>query len=166
MSTANLRKAAVLLRSLPRQQAADLVDQLDPPQMESLAQELAKNCPVTAAERYAVSHELFAATGAESALAPQLARPEAAKNPPPLAALADVDSQVLCKALVAEHPQTIALVLSHRPAPQAAQIIARLAPALAQTVVRRLATIGPVNDDICADVERELLRRVSRLARR
>jgi flagellar motor switch protein FliG len=168
MSTADIRKAAVLLRSLPPHQAADLVDQLDPAQMEALTLELAQNRPVTVAERWAVSREFVAATGAESSMATRPARTEAThvSPPAPLAALADVNSQVLFKALAPEHPQTIALVLAHRPATQAAQIVARLTPAVAQTVVRRMATIGPVNDDICAEVERELLRRVARLARR
>ena len=45
MSTAELRKAAVLLLSLPRHQAADLLDQLDPVQVESLTDRAVQPTP-------------------------------------------------------------------------------------------------------------------------
>ena len=172
MSTTELRKAAVVLLSLPRHQAADLLDQLDPLEMESLTVELANNRPITAAERTAVASE-FAAAAVHvpaSTRTPRLnslaadAAPES--SPAPFAMLLGVDSQILFKSLASEHPQTIALVLSYLPASQAAQIISRLSPELGPAVVRRLATIGPVSDEVRADVERELARRVARITRR
>lgn len=172
MSTAELRKAAVVLLSLPRHQAADLLDQLDPQEMESLTLELAKKRPITAAERTAVAGEFAAAAvrgpaPARTTRLNSLAADAAPDSPPAaFAMLLDVDSQILFKALTSEHPQTIALVLSHLPASQAAQIISRLSPELGPAVVRRLATIGPVSDEVRADVERELARRVARLTRR
>lgn len=171
MSTAQLRKAAVVLLSLPRHQAADLLDQLDPLEMESLTEVLAKKRPITAAERSAVASE-FAAAAARVPASTHTPRLNALNadvaldSPPPFASLLDVDSQILFKALASEHPQTIALVLAHLPASQAAQIISRLAPEQAPAVVRRLATIGPVSDEVRADVERELARRVARFTRR
>jgi flagellar motor switch protein FliG len=170
MSTADLRKAAVVLLSLPRQQAADLLDQLDPLEMESLTEELAKKRPITAAERSAVASE-FAVAAARVSASARTPRPSALNadsvpnSPPPFAMLLDVDSQILYKALASEHPQTIALVLAHLPASQAAQFISRLAPEQAPAVVRRLATIGPVSEDVRADVERELARRLARFTR-
>ena len=170
MSTADLRKAAIVLLSLPRHQAADLLDQLDPLEMESLTVELANKRPITTAERSAVASEFAAAAmrvPASALRANSLDADAAPDSPPaPFAMLLDVDSQILFKALASEHPQTIALVLSHLPASQAAQIIARISPELGPVVVRRLATIGPVSDEVLADVERELARRVARFTRR
>jgi len=172
MSTAELRKAAVVLLSLPRHQAAEILDQLNPLEMESLTAELANKRPITPAERNAVASEFAAAAkhaplSTHTSPAKVLAVDIAPLAPPaPFAMLQDVDSQILCKALVPEHPQTIALVLAHLPAARAAQIISRLSPESCSAVVRRLATIGPVSDEVRADVERELARRVARLTRR
>lgn len=172
MSTAELRKAAVVLLSLPRHQAADLLDQLNPLEMESLTAELANKRLITPAERNAVASEFAAAAkrtpvSAHASPANLLAVDAAPlPQPAPFAMMQDVDSQILFKALAPERPQTIALVLAHLPAARAAQIISRLSPETGSAVVRRLATIGPVSDDVRADVERELARRVARLTRR
>ena len=168
MSITELRKAAVVILSLPRRQAADLLDQLDPSQMQSLTTELARKRPITPAERSAVVRE-FAAAACRippSAPASRTSPLADAKPSAPFANLQDVDNQILGKILAAEHPQTIALVLSHLPSARAAQIISRLSPATGSSVVRRLATIGPVSEDVRSDVELELARRVARLTRR
>jgi flagellar motor switch protein FliG len=168
MSITELRKAAVVILSLPRRQAADLFDQLDPSQMKSLTTELAKTRPITSAERIAVVREFAAAACRIPPSAPaSRASPLASEAEPstPFASLQDVDNQILGKLLAAEHPQTIALVLSHLPTARAAQIISRLSPATGSAVVRRLATIGPVSEDVRSDVELELTRRVVRFTR-
>jgi flagellar motor switch protein FliG len=55
--------------------------------------------------------------------------------------------------LSAEHPQSIALILSQVPAERGATILASLAPELRSEVVLRLASLESVSTDVIADLE-------------
>ena len=79
----------------------------------------------------------------------------------PFGFLRNVDSQNLLTYIIDEHPQTIALIMSHLPANIGAEILAGLPEARRLSVIRRIATMGRTNPDIIREVEKGLERRMS-----
>ena len=79
----------------------------------------------------------------------------------PFSFLRNVDSQNLLTYILDEHPQTIALIISHLPANIGAEILAGLPEPHRLSVVRRVATMGRTNPEIIREVERGLERRMS-----
>ena len=63
--------------------------------------------------------------------------------------------------IVDEHPQTIALILSHVPPSQAADIISGLSGPRQLSVVRRIATMAQTSPEIIHEVERGLENRMA-----
>jgi flagellar motor switch protein FliG len=178
MSTVEIRKAAVLLGSLSAGEAASILAQLEPRQIEAVAREIASHEEVSDEARRAVIHDLEAVSALPSQVLPHAATAGPAavvqatltsneiREPTPFAFVPHTDSRSLLRALVDEHPQTVALVLSHMSSAECAKILSGLNAELARAVIGRLATIGPTSADVVADVDAGLRRRVSRLARR
>ena len=79
----------------------------------------------------------------------------------PFGFLRHVDSQNLLTYIIDEHPQTIALIMSHLPANFGAEILAGLPETRRLSVVRRIATMGRTNPEIIREVEKGLERRMS-----
>jgi flagellar motor switch protein FliG len=79
----------------------------------------------------------------------------------PFGFLQKVDNQNLLTFIVDEHPQTIALILSHLPPPQAAEIISGLPADRQMSVIRRVATMGQTSPEIIKAVEKGLEHRMS-----
>ena len=79
----------------------------------------------------------------------------------PFAFLRNVDSQNMLTYVIDEHPQTIALILSHLPPPAGAAILAGLPPDRQLSVVQRIAHMGQTSPDIIKEVEAGLERRMS-----
>ena len=69
--------------------------------------------------------------------------------------------QNLLTFIIDEHPQTIALILSHLPPTHGAEIIAGLPSDRQLAVIRRVATMGQTNPEIIQEVERGLESRMS-----
>jgi flagellar motor switch protein FliG len=63
--------------------------------------------------------------------------------------------------IIDEHPQTIALILSHLPPSYGAEIIAGLPSDRQLAVIRRIAIMGQTNPEIIQEVERGLESRMS-----
>src|SRR5271154_3408782 len=63
-----------------------------------------------------------------------------------------VDPQQLSRFLEAEHPQTIALILSHVPAERAASLLSNLDPAVRSDVTLRIAQLDKVSADVMARI--------------
>ncbi len=181
MSTHDLRKAAVLLMSLPPEQAAGLLAKLDPKQMEAVSIEIAKLSGVSGEEQNAVIVEfadvdpknLIGGSGGLDA-AKNLIEKALGKNSAgtidtvrqsiealPFSFLQSVDSQNLMTFIIDEHPQTIALILSHLPPSYGAEIIAGLPSDRQLAVIRRIAIMGQTNPEIIQEVERGLESRMS-----
>jgi flagellar motor switch protein FliG len=78
----------------------------------------------------------------------------------PMEFLRKVDPKQLLQIIRREHPQTIALVLSHLQASQASAVLAELPPALQTDVATRLAELGKVTKEIIQEVERVLENRL------
>ncbi len=181
MSTHDLRKAAVLLMSLPPEQAAGLLGKLDPKQMEAVSIEIAKLSGVSGEEQNSVIVE-FADVDAKNLIggsggldaAKNLIEKALGKNSAgtidtvrqsieavPFSFLQTVDSQNLMTFIIDEHPQTIALILSHLPPSYGAEIIAGLPSDRQLAVIRRIAIMGQTNPEIIQEVERGLESRMS-----
>ena len=176
----DIHNAAVLLMTLPEEEASSLMSKLDPKQVEQVSIEIARTRSVASDEQDRVIKE-FAEAGPSSggrvggievaktlmqrALGPGAA---AALNnvrqsieAMPFSFLRQADSQNVLTYINDEHPQTIALILSHLPPNQGAEILAGLPEARRLAVVRRIATMGRTSPDIIREVEQGLERRMS-----
>jgi flagellar motor switch protein FliG len=81
----------------------------------------------------------------------------------PFAFLRQVDSQNVLTYIIEEHPQTIALILSHLPATASAEILAGLPPDRQMSVVQRIASMGQTSPEIIDVVQKGLEKRMSSL---
>lgn len=176
-----IRKAAVLLMSLPREQAALLMGKLDPKQVEAVSIQIAKLGLISGEEQSEVIGEFtrvnpHALTGSVGGLEVARSLLEEALGESadatldnvkqsiqslPFSFLRKVDSQNLLTFITDEHPQTIALVLSHLSPKQSAEIMGSLPPERQLSVVRRIATMGQTSPEIIQEVERALEHRMS-----
>lgn len=176
----DIHKAAVLLMSLPEDDAADLLGRLEPKMVEAVSIEIARMKRIPADEQEAVIREFAAAnpvTGSGAGgldLARNLVRKALGSDAAdtldnirqsiealPFGFLRNVDSQNILTYVIDEHPQTIALILSHLPAPFGAEILAGLPQEKQLSVVRRVAGMGQTNPEIIREVERGLEKRMS-----
>jgi flagellar motor switch protein FliG len=167
--------------SLPQEQAAALLGKLDPRQMEAVSIEIAKLSAVTGEEQNAVIVEfadvdpknMIGGTGGLD-MAKMLIEKALGKNATgtidtvrqsieavPFSFLQTVDSQNLMTFIIDEHPQTIALILSHLPPSYGAEIIAGLPSDRQLAVIRRIAIMGQTSPEIIQEVERGLEIRMS-----
>lgn len=78
----------------------------------------------------------------------------------PFRFLRDRDPGEVAQYLSEEHPQTVALVLSHLPAGLAAQILAGFGAEAQRDVAMRVATLGPATPEVVHHVEEALKRRL------
>ncbi len=150
----SLRKAAVLLLSLPKGQVAELLNRLEPRQAAAVTAEMTGLREVGGVEQEAVAREFAGASVA--CLAERQPR-----RATPFQFLHDLQSDAVLDLIADEHPQTIALVLSYLPSRQAAAVLAELTPERQLSVVSRIATIGQTSQEVVGDVERGLKRRLS-----
>jgi flagellar motor switch protein FliG len=176
-----LRKAAIVLMSLPQEEAAQVMSKLKPKQVEAVSIEIAKLGRFSSDEQEqtlatfaeANPNALGGSSGgldvAKSLLEKALGRSasSALENIQqtveglPFGFLKVVDPQNLLTFINDEHPQTIALILSHLPASYGAQIIAGLGPDRQLQVIRRIAHMGQTNPEILEQVEQGLENRMS-----
>ena len=163
-----IRKAAILLTSLPKDKAAELLGKLTPKQIESVSIEIAKLDAISADEQSQVIQEFANAnpnslTGSVGGLEVAKTLVEQALGKAagatidnvrqsieglPFGFLQKVDSQNLLTFIIDEHPQTIALILSHISPSQASAIIAALPAEKQLSVVRRIASMGQTSPEI------------------
>ena len=181
-SLSEARKAAVLLLSLDRADAQKVLALLPKSAVEAVSAEIARIEDVTADQQGSVLQEFetrHAARvkvergglkGAEELLAGSLGE-EAARevvenlrqslNSVPFAFLQKAGADNLVTFLGEEHPQTIALILSHLPAPLAAEVIGGLAPDKRIDVIRRVAGMEQTSPDVVEEVESSLRKRMT-----
>lgn len=177
----NLRKAAVLLMTLPEDQAAELLAKLTPKQVEAVSIEIAKLGRVSTDEQESIANEFAdsnpAALGSSVGgldLAKSLVEKALGKNATdtldnvkqsiaamPFGFLKKVDPQNLLTFIIDEHPQTIALILSHLNPNFGAQIIGGLPTERQLAVIRRIANMGQTNPEVIREVELGLESRMS-----
>ena len=176
-----IRKAAILLMSLPQEQAAQLLGKLEAKQVEAVSIEIAKLGIITPEEQggaindFAQSNPAALTGGAgglevakgllEQALgkgaSTTLDNVRQSIEALPFGFLQKVDSQNLLTFIVDEHPQTIALILSHVPPSQASDIISGLPAERQLSVIRRVATMQQTSPEIINEVETGLESRMA-----
>ncbi len=181
MATTEIRKAAILFTSLPEDQAAQLLGRLEPKEVEAVSIEIAKLGNIAPDEQEQAILDFAhanpnALTGGKGGLDVARTLVERALGKAagatldtvrqsiealPFGFLQKVDSQNLLTFIVDEHPQTIALILSHVPPSQAADILSGLPGPRQMSVVRRIATMGQTSPEIIQEVERGLERRMA-----
>ncbi len=179
----DLRKAAILLMSLPEDQAANLMSKLAPKQVEQVSIEIAKLGRLTNEEQEATIHEFAEANpnsmgmmgGGLDAARSLVEKALGSKASPtldlvrqsiealPFGFLKKVDPQNLLTFIIDEHPQTIALVLSHLPPGYGAEIVKGLPAERQLAVIRRIAHMGQTNPEVIQEVERGLESRMASL---
>jgi flagellar motor switch protein FliG len=176
----DIRNAAILLMTLPEEEASELMAKLDAKQVELVSIEIARTHLIPAEEQERVIKEFAEANptmigrGGGLELAISLIQKalgthaaDALKNiresieATPFGFLRHVDSQNLLTYIIDEHPQTIALIMSHLPPNFGAEILAGLPESRRLSVVRRIAKMGRTNPDIIREVEKGLERRMS-----
>ena len=178
----DLRKAAILLLSLEKPLAAEVLSQLPRRQVELVTLEIAKLDDVTKEQQESVVGEfntiaaertLVERGGIDSAqeLLKQSLGAEGSTeileilrqsiNSVPFAFLQKAGADNLLTFVSEEHPQTIALVMSHLPAAMAAEVLSDLPSNKQIEVIRRIATMEQTSPEVISDVEASLRRRMT-----
>jgi flagellar motor switch protein FliG len=174
----NVRKAAILLASLDHDHADSLLRQMSPAQAHVLRQAVDSLGEFKAWEQDDVIEEFFRvgplvpesdAAGIEldaplppsmSLSSPSLSTAmdatQASAAVTPFRFLHEAPPRKLAPFLEREHPQTIAVVVSHLPADRAAEILAHLPGNLQIEVARRLVNLEDTDPDVLREVERGL----------
>jgi flagellar motor switch protein FliG len=169
--SANLRKAAVLLRSVDADTAATLLSQLstdeamglrdamralgviDPAEQADVLAEFRRERPL-ASEPANHGVELSLSSTDDSAHSPLM--PDAGPSNKRFEFLENASAKTLASFLSREHAQTIAVVLSHLPPPRAAAVLAALPERVQAETMERLSNLGDTDSDAVAILENEL----------
>jgi flagellar motor switch protein FliG len=169
--TPGLRKAAMLLIVLGEQTSAELLQQLSEEDVQKVSREVARVTAISQEQAEAVLNEFnqistagdyvarggveFARKLLTRAFSPDQARRLLERLTKALGAEAtsfdaiqNADPQQLAKFIHNEHPQTIALVLSHLNTSQAAALLTSLPAGLRADVAQRMASLDQISPDI------------------
>ncbi|HTN02324.1 flagellar motor switch protein FliG [Planctellipticum variicoloris] len=179
-----VRKAAVFLLSLEKPVAAEVLSQLPRDQVERVMLEIAKMDDVSRDQLEGVLDE-FRDTMLEQVpmerggldLANELLEQSLGKegagailenvrqsiNSVPFSFLQKAGAENLLTFISEEHPQTIALILSHMPAAMSAEVLAGLPSNKQLEVVRRVATMEQTSPEVVSDIEKTLRTRMMSL---
>ncbi|MGY1831415.1 flagellar motor switch protein FliG [Geodermatophilus sp. SYSU D01180] len=179
-----LRKAAVFLAQMSKEEAGLLLSKLRPREVEALTREIMKLGSVEpddvdgvltefsqmmAAQRYVgrggvdFAREILAAGLGEDKAEGILARLNVVYTEVPFASLRNADVRQLVTFLKDEHPQVIALVLAHLSAAQSAEVLSGFSPEQQAEVAHRIATMDRTSPEMVRLVEEELGRRMGSL---
>lgn len=177
-SAQNLRKAAILIASLDRSAADALLNQMTADQAQRLRRALVELGPIDPDEQGEVIEEFFrigplvpvkfpAGVDLDGRLARQMgfaaaggstATPRSSLDPQqtPFRFLDEASAPELARYLEREHPQTIAVVVSHLPPERGADLLASLPALLQAEVARRLVDLEAADPEVVREVERSL----------
>ena len=170
-SMPGLRKAAVLLIVLGEQASADVLPQLSEEDVQKVSREVARITAISSEQAEHVLNEFHHITTAGDyvarggvdyarkllfrAFTPDVAKrlldrltkalgSEAAS----FDAIQKADPQQLAKFIHSEHPQTVALILSHLNSSQAAALLTSLPAGLRPDVAQRMASLDQISPEI------------------
>ena len=166
-----LRKAAMLLVVLGEQSSAELLQQLSEDDVQKVSREVARITAISGDQSEIVLQEFhhlatagdYVARGGVDYARKLLMRafnPDVAKRlldrltkalgseAASFDAIQKADPQQLAKFIHNEHPQTIALVLSHLNSTQAAALLNSLPPGLRSDVAQRMASLDQISPEV------------------
>jgi len=169
------RKAAITLVALGDQVAADILKFLEEDEVEALGKEISKLATVTSEQAESVleefhqmsmAHDYMMKGGVDYAkrLLNQAFGPESARKlidrlmkslsseMASFDALQKADPQQVAKFIQNEHPQTIALVLSHLNSSSAAGLLLALPPETRSDVSMRMANLDQISPEIVSKI--------------
>jgi len=166
------QKAAILLVTLGDRLGGEILKQLNEEEVKVVSKAIARLEKVTPNQTEAVLEEFCqsALSGAgrggfdsakrmlANAFGPEGAKrlaenlPKGGRANKNIESLQKADPALLSRFIEGEHPQTIALVLSHLSAAQAASLIVNLPPTLRSDVVLRIAELDRVSNDVVARI--------------
>ncbi len=179
-----VRKTAVLLVALQQETAAQIMKHLDRERIEEISREIAAIDSIAGDVREQVIREFYNLLMARQyvdaggmawarALLQKTLPPDEARrvmaviehqvHEQPFSFLQKTEKENLVMFLQEEHPQTIALVLSHLPAGMATDILQGLPTERQIEVVQRVATMDQTSPDVIKEVERGLEKRLAGL---
>lgn len=169
------QKAAILLRAIGEEAAAQVMKQLDPKEIKKLGGFMSGTAQISRDEEEAVISDFQAASASggvqfhgkefiktvlTKALGPDKAsriiESMTQKSYPGLEALKWVDVKTLTQMLKVEHAQTVAVVLAHLESDQASQVLAALPEDMRADVALRLATMEEVQPDVLEELSETL----------
>ena len=178
------RKAAVLLLSLDQEASTALLKQLNPQAVEEVTRELASIDDVSREVRDQILNDFYqlaAATSwvhqggldyAKSLLQESLDPKDADRiiqqisqqvRSTPFNFLQKAETQNLLTFIQDEHPQTIALIVSHMPHHKASEILGGLPTPKQIEVVKRVANMEQTNPEVITEVEKGLEARLANM---
>ncbi len=178
----DVRKAAILLLSLDKPLAAEVLSQLPKEKVQDVTLEIAKLDDVTKEEQDAVLAEFYGMTQqrthierggmdfADDLLKQSLGTDGAGEilenvrqsmSSVPFGFLQKAGADNLLTFIVEEHPQTIALIMSHVPASLAAEVLSGLPSDKQLDVIRRVANMEQTSPEVIRDVEASLESRMT-----
>lgn len=171
------QKAAVLFMTLPPEMSAQLFNELGPEEVQAITLEITQLPAIAPEVRAAVIDEFLnspAAAGGGGGI-PGTPGPGGSitfttkamgmPGPPvgpmgavnrPFGFLSRVEANTASQLIAREHPQTIAVVLSHLEAEQGSSILDNLSPGVQTEVAHRLAGLGPVPKEVLNELEKIL----------
>jgi len=170
-----IRKAAILLVTLGEGTSAEILKQMDEDEVQAIGREVARLSAITSEQAEALLEEFYQMTVAHdyvlkggldyarrvliSAFGPEHAKKMLDRLVKALGseqasfdALQKADPQQVAKFIHNEHPQTIALVLSHLNPSQAAGLLISLPPEMRSDVALRMANLDQISPEIISKI--------------
>ena len=179
------QRVAILLMSIGVDAASQIFRSLNEAEMEEVTNTITETATIPERVRQEVLAEFMQQmrTGGGPAGGPELARTLINKALAPDKAneilknldasqnrseffdfLNHIETSKVASSLQMEHPQTVALVMAHLPAPRASEIFAALPPALQVEVSERLAAMSPVSSAIVKRIEMTLMKQFANVS--
>ncbi len=177
-----LRKSAILMLSLGRDIAANVMGRMDREHIEEVSRELASLEGVDSHEQdrvleefynLALAHRYMEQGGlayAQALLEKSLSADEASEiikqvtqtiQQTPFQFLQKAEAENILTFIQDEHPQTIALILAHLAPQKSAEILTGLSQQKQTEVIKRIAAMDQTNPEVIKEVERGLESRLS-----
>lgn len=170
-----IRKAAILLITLGEQTCGEILKQMDEEEVQAIGREVARLSSITSEQAESLLEEFYQMTVAHdyvlkggldyarkilfNAFGPEHAKKMLDRLVKTLGsemssfdALQKADPQQVAKFIHNEHPQTIALVLSHLNPSQAAGLLISLPPEMRSDVALRMANLDQISPEIISKI--------------
>ena len=181
-----IRKAAMLIVVLGEQSSADILKELEEEEVQLVSREVARLTSITPEQAEGLLNEFhqlvmagdYVARGGIDFARKLLTRafpPEVAKrmldrltkalgsDAASFDALQKADPSLLAKFIHSEHPQTVALVLSHLNASSAASLLTSLPPGIRADVAQRMASLDQISPEVIMKIAGVIGQRLSAL---
>ncbi len=180
-----IQKAAILLISLGPEKSSEIIKHLNEAEIDQLTLEMANMRKVSEDQRDSVIdefHKMFIASNyiaqggieyarevLERALGEQrafdiISRLSSSLKMRPFDLVRRSDPKQLFSFIQGEHPQTIALIMTHLPAEKSAVLLSSLSQDIQAEVTKRIALMGRTSPEELKEIEKVLENKISNLA--